>query len=68
MRFATVVADCDGLRYTTPVIPDLIDGRFRRVRELGRGGMGVVYLVEEKGRKEPIALKVLTRIYWGIRC
>ncbi len=42
------------------MIPDVIDGRFRRIRELGRGGMGVVYLVEEQGRKEPLALKVLS--------
>jgi len=38
---------------------DRIAGRYRVLRQLGRGGMGVVHLVEEDGRDRPIALKVL---------
>jgi transcriptional regulator with GAF, ATPase, and Fis domain/predicted Ser/Thr protein kinase/DNA-binding transcriptional ArsR family regulator/predicted negative regulator of RcsB-dependent stress response len=42
---------------------DRIGNRYEVERELGRGGMGVVYLVREEGRPEPVALKVLTRRY-----
>jgi serine/threonine-protein kinase len=35
-------------------------GKFQLEQELGRGGMGVVFLAREAGRKEPIALKVLS--------
>jgi serine/threonine-protein kinase len=41
---------------TTPVT---IGGRYRVVRELGRGGMGVVYRVEHLHTGEALALKVL---------
>ncbi len=34
-------------------------GGYRIVRELGRGGMGVVYLVEAVALQRPVALKVL---------
>lgn len=44
-----------------PVHPETIAGRYRVLRELGRGGMGVVYLVQEDGRPAPIALKALDR-------
>ncbi|MBD3869026.1 MAG: sigma 54-interacting transcriptional regulator [Acidobacteria bacterium] len=37
---------------------EIIGGRFKVLRELGRGGMGVVYLVQE-GRNQPVALKLL---------
>ncbi len=44
-------------------IPEIIAGRYRVERELGRGGMGVVYLVNEQGQDRPLALKVLSRVY-----
>jgi serine/threonine protein kinase len=40
-------------------VGDLIDERFRIEREIGRGGMGIVYAARDIVRDEPIALKVL---------
>jgi serine/threonine protein kinase len=40
-------------------IPSVIGGRYRVLRELGRGGMGAVYLVEHAHTGEHLALKVL---------
>ena len=34
-------------------------GQYTLIRELGRGGMGVVYLAEQAGLKRPVALKVI---------
>jgi eukaryotic-like serine/threonine-protein kinase len=39
--------------------PEHIGSRYRVIRELGRGGMGVVYLVEHLHTGERLALKVL---------
>jgi serine/threonine-protein kinase len=39
--------------------PSIIGARYRVLRELGRGGMGVVYLVEHAHTGDHLALKVL---------
>ncbi|MDI1482512.1 serine/threonine-protein kinase [Polyangium sp. y55x31] len=39
----------------------IIDGKYRIVRMLGRGGMGVVYVAENLRVKRQVAIKVLSR-------
>jgi serine/threonine protein kinase len=42
--------------------PELVNHpRFRAVRELGRGGMGVVYLAEHRLMERPVAIKVVRK-------
>lgn len=41
----------------------LLAGRYRVLRELGRGGMGVVYLVHDGVLERELALKLLTSAY-----
>ena len=43
---------------STPT-PQLIASRYRVLRELGRGGMGVVYVVEHVNTGDHLALKLL---------
>jgi hypothetical protein len=40
----------------------LLDGKYRVVRKLGSGGMGVVYLVEDVNLSRPFAAKTFARI------
>src|SRR5262245_42082796 len=42
-----------------PPPPDDRIGHYRLVREIGRGGQGVVYLAEDTHLHRPVALKVL---------
>jgi formylglycine-generating enzyme required for sulfatase activity len=45
----------------TGVPPELADHpKFRIIRELGRGGMGVIYLAEHRVMDKPVALKVIS--------
>jgi len=47
--------------------PDLIsqtlDGKYQMMRELGRGGMGAVYLATHLGTERPVAVKVIAPQY-----
>ena len=46
-------------------LPELIAGRYRPVRPLGAGGMGVVFVVEHVNTGELLAMKVLRRAARG---
>lgn len=40
-------------------IGQIIDGKYRIERELGRGGMGAVYLATHLGTERPVAVKII---------
>lgn len=44
----------------TDQLPPTIGGKYRTIRQIGRGGMGVVYEVEHEHTGERLALKVLS--------
>src|SRR5687767_1634666 len=52
-RFATVFGD------ETPAPPETIGGRYRVVREAGRGGMAIVYLARDLKHGRDVAVKVV---------
>lgn len=46
-----------------PLIGELVDGRYRVLRVLGVGGIGLVYLCQHEVLEKPVAIKVLRREY-----
>jgi len=61
----TILADPAAVAYapllaqTTPEIPSPISGRYHIVREIGRGGMGTVYLANDAKHGRQVAVKAL---------
>src|SRR5689334_3053767 len=61
----TILADPASITYapllaqTEPELPSLLGGRYRIVREIGRGGMGTVYLADDPKHGRQVAVKTL---------
>jgi eukaryotic-like serine/threonine-protein kinase len=61
----TILSDPAAVAYapllaeTTPELPALISGRYHLVREIGRGGMGTVYLADDQKHGRQVAVKAL---------
>ena len=53
IEYAPLLAD------VTPVVPRLLGGRYHIVREIGRGGMGTVYLADDPKHARQVAVKTL---------
>jgi serine/threonine-protein kinase len=59
-ELAEVLARSAGVTTALPSVGEVFDGRYRVVRELGRGGMGAVYAVERSRDGRRLALKIVT--------
>ncbi len=57
----TRLAERDRGHAPDPLLGERVDGRYKVVRVLGEGGMGVVYEVRHEVLERPFALKVLRR-------
>ena len=53
IEYAPLLADA------TPAVPRLLGGRYHIVREIGRGGMGTVYLADDPKHARQVAVKTL---------
>lgn len=63
-KFVWTLAKRDWVRLDLPEPPEIFDGRYRRLRELGRGGLGIVHLcedLEEDGRE------LVVKHPWGVK-
>ena len=58
---ADVFADGARLMAGNEIAPGTEIGSYRIVREIGRGGMGAVYLAERDGFHQQVALKIIKR-------
>lgn len=51
------------MRELAELVGQTLDEKYRIERELGRGGMGTVYLATHLGTERPVAIKVISPQY-----